>query len=266
MADALLKLLMRILCLLLLTGLSSMMARGAEKDPFAIYHQAIDERLAAMAAASSEVAKEAPDVSEPLEPKTCPVVNATDFARRFWGGRDAGAALSRLEYYRPTLEGILERERVPKSLVAVVLVESGAQPLALSLKRARGLWQLIPTTAREYGLTVTSNKDERVQVEQSTHAAARYLSDLYQKFGDWPLALAGYNAGPEAVQRALQRGHATTFSQISAARLLPEETRNYVSAVLSAIELLGADSIVEPQPSTKERRSRILYASAAVTN
>jgi membrane-bound lytic murein transglycosylase D len=164
------------------------------------------------------------------------------------------------------VEHILEQEGIPKGLVAVVLVESGAQLLAVSSKQARGLWQFIPATARQYGLTVTSVKDERVYVEQSTRAAARYLRDLNKRFGDWPLALAAYNAGAETVQRALQRGHATTFSQISAARLLPEETRNYVPAVLSAIELLGTGGLVEPQLAVKEQRARILYAPTAVTN
>jgi membrane-bound lytic murein transglycosylase D len=174
--------------------------------------------------------------------------------------------MSRLERYRPTLESILEREGVPKSLIAVVLVESGAQPLALSAKQARGLWQFIPATARQYGLTVNSDNDERIHVEQSTRAAARYLRDLYQEFADWPLALAAYNAGPEAVQRALQRGHATTYSQISAARLLPEETRHYVPAVLSAMELLGTERLVEPQIAINQQSARILYAPTAVTN
>jgi membrane-bound lytic murein transglycosylase D len=245
-----------------------MMALGAEADPFAAYHKAIEERLVAMSEADGAAPRKALEIPAPSEPNSVPAITASDLARKFRGGRDAeaGAALSRLERYRPTLESILEREGVPKSLIAVVLVESGAQPLALSPKQARGLWQFIPATARQYGLTVNSDKDERVQVEQSTRAAARYLRDLYQEFGDWPLALAAYNAGPEAVQRALQRGHAATYSQISAARLLPEETRHYVPAVLSAMELLGTKRLVESQFAINPQSARILYAPTAVTN
>lgn len=244
------------------------MAIGAESDPFAAYHAAIEERLAGMSKAGSAALRKAPEVPAPSELKIAQPISAADFARKFWGGRDAevSAAVLRLERYRPILEGILEQEGVPKSLIAVVLVESGAQPLALSPKQARGLWQFIPATARQYGLTVTSNKDERVHVEQSTRAAARFLRDLYKTFGDWPLALAAYNAGPEAVQRALQRGHATTFSQISAARLLPEETRNYVPAVLSAIELLGTERLADRELLVKEQSDRILYAPSTVSN
>ena len=262
------KVLVRSSVFLLITGFTSILALGAERDPFAIYRKAIEERLAGMSEAGSGAPRKAPEAPAPSERKIAPAVIASDFARKFWGGRNAevSAAVLRLERYRPTLEGILEREGVPKSLIAVVLVESGAQPLALSPKQARGLWQLIPATARQYGLTVTANKDERVHIEQSTRAAARYLRDLYQKFGDWPLALAAYNAGPDAVQRALQRGQVTTYSQISAARLLPEETRNYVPAILSAMELLGTDRLVEPQLAVKEQSARILYAASAVAN
>ena len=259
---------MRSTVLLLITGFTSIMALRAEKDPFAVYHQAIEERLVGMSEGSGAAPRKALEIPAPAERKIAPAITIADFALKFWSGRDSevSAAVSRLQRYRPALENILEQEGIPKSLVAVVLVESGAQPLAASPKLARGLWQFIPATARQYGLTVTSAKDERVHVEQSTRAAARYLHDLYKRFGDWPLALAAYNAGAETVQRALKRGHATTFSQISAARLLPEETRNYVPAVLSAIEMLGTDGLVESQFAAKEQSVRILYAPAAVTN
>ena len=251
-----------------MAGFSSIMRLAAQDDPFASYHRVIEERLVSMSEAGGAAPQKALEVPAASGRKIAPAIALADFARKFWGGRDAevSAAMSRLERYRPTLEHILEQEGVPKNLVSVVLVESGAQPLALSPKQARGLWQFIPATARQYGLTVTSAKDERVHIEQSTRAAARYLRDLYKKFGDWPLALVAYNAGAEAVQRALQRGHATTFSQISAARLLPEETRNYVPAVLSAMELLETDGPVEPQLAVKEQSAGILYAPAAVTN
>ena len=72
--------------------------------------------------------------------------------------------------------------------MAVVLVESGGRPTALSAKGALGIWQLMPQTARRYGLTVTPEKDERLDVLKATRAAARYLHDLYGQFSDWKLA------------------------------------------------------------------------------
>jgi len=143
---------------------------------------------------------------------------------------------------RPALEGILESEGVPKELIAVVLIESAAQSYALSPRQARGLWQFIPGTARQYGLHVSPDRDERVEMERATRAAARYLRDLYRRFEDWPLALAAYNAGQYAVEKAIQQSRATSFWQLSAGGRLPEETRKYVPAVLAAMRLLGSDT------------------------
>lgn len=245
-----------------------MMPLAAEDDPFTAYHQAIEQRLATMSEKGRTPSRQMLETSEPPQRQGVSVASRSDIARKFWGGRDAevSAALSRLERYRPTLEDILHQEGVPKSLVAVVLVESGAQPLALSSKQARGLWQFIPTTARQYGLTVTAVKDERVHVELATRAAARYLRDLYARFGDWALALAAYNAGPDTVERAMQRGRVSTYSQLSSARLLPEETRNYVPAVLSAMDLLGTERLIDPPLGNKQQSVRVLWAPAAVSN
>src|SRR5262249_6584800 len=141
-----------------------------------------------------------------------------------------------------------------------------AQPLALSPRQARGgLWQFIPETARRYGLTVSAAKDERVQLESATRAAARYLRDLNDRFGSWPLALAAYNAGENAVQAAREKGRARTFSQLSAAGLLSAETRAYVPAVLAAMGLLGK---TQPDAETPERTTAAarVYATSGVAN
>lgn len=96
------------------------------------------------------------------------------FVRRFWGGRESQlvGALGRLERLRPTLEPILESEGAPKQFVAVALIESGAQPMAVSPRQARGLWQFIPKTARQYGLSVSQGRDERIHIEASTRLRA----------------------------------------------------------------------------------------------
>lgn len=189
------------------------------------------------------------------------------FAQRFWGGREDQlvAAIDRLQKLRPTLEPILETEGVPRQLVAVVLIESGAQPLAVSPRQARGLWQFVPGTARQYGLSVSEAKDERIYAEAATKAAARYLRDLHSHFGDWPLALAAYNAGEASVEGALAKGTAKTFWQLSTAGLLPQETRNYVPAVLAAMQLLGSE-----QPAiaidNESQHIRWVYASSGLVN
>ena len=178
----------------------------------------------------------------------------SDFEQRYrpLPSLDVSPALRRLNALRPALEPLLEKEGIPPEMLSVVLVESGARMDAVSSKGARGLWQLMPDTARRYGLKVDIAEDERRTLDKSTAAAARYLANLYSQFGSWPLALAAYNAGEQAVQRAIQRARSDDFVRLSSLRLLPEETRNYVPAVLSAMQLLGGSTLTPPARPTKQ--------------
>jgi soluble lytic murein transglycosylase-like protein len=144
-----------------------------------------------------------------------------------------GTVLARYRVYRESLTRILREENLPPELLAVALVESGFNPLALSPKGARGIWQFMPATARRYGLAVGPMNDHRTHPEHSTRAAARYLRDLYRQFGDWKLALAAYNWGEDKVQRVIDRTGVRDFDEMARRGLLPAETRNYVPAVLA---------------------------------
>jgi len=171
------------------------------------------------------------------------------------------AAVQRVQQLRPLVDPILHQEGIPPELIAVALVESGGQTMVTSPKGARGVWQFMPDTARRYGLAVSNQRDERVELELSTRAASRYLRDLYQQFGDWPLALAAYNAGERAVQRALERSGRRKYPEIE--RLLPLETRNYVPAVLQAMNLFTSGGLASEKVSRIGPRSRsVMYASA----
>lgn len=157
---------------------------------------------------------------------------------QFSSGGSLAAAIprsvrARLEQYRESFGRILEEEHVPVELLGVALVESGFNPLALSPKGARGIWQFMPATAVRYGLTVQPGNDHRTHPEHSTRAAARYLRDLFSQFGDWKLALAAYNSGEGRVQRIINRTGIRDFDEMSRRGLLPAETRNYVPAVLA---------------------------------
>jgi hypothetical protein len=249
-------------------GLLAAEDEPATGEPFAGYRQAIEGQLSAILEheKADEVHENATtDRNVALNESKAGEIRV--FAKRFWGGHETelNAALDRLQLFRPTLERILDIEGVPRELVAVVLIESGAKLLATSPRQARGLWQFIPETARQYGLTVSEGKDERVYVEAATRAAAHYLRDLHSHFGDWPLALAAYNTGQRSVEGALEKGRATTFWQLSSAGLRPSETRSYVLAVLAAMRLLGS-----PQPAVpaggKAQRDDWIYASAVVIN
>jgi membrane-bound lytic murein transglycosylase D len=131
------------------------------------------------------------------------------------------------------IESILKANSLPPQLTAVIMVESAGDPMALSPKGARGLWQLMPDTARRYGLRVDSQVDERVDAIRSTYAAVRYLADLYQMFNDWPLALAAYNTGENRIQRVMDRTGIRRFSEMADRQLLSAETIKYVPAVLN---------------------------------
>jgi Kef-type K+ transport system membrane component KefB len=146
---------------------------------------------------------------------------------------------ARLEQYRESFARILEDEHVPVGLLAVALVESGFNPMALSPKGARGIWQFMPATAVRYGLTVQPGNDHRTNPEHSTRAAAKYLRFLFNQFGDWKLALAAYNAGEQRVQQIIDRTGIRDFDEMSRRGLLPLETRKYVPAVLSAASRIG---------------------------
>jgi membrane-bound lytic murein transglycosylase B len=234
-------------------------------DDFAAYRQALDSaadsalaNLVREAAARSQIAKAAPATTTPPDAKAL-----HQFAEQYWNGNDEAVrrAIARVTELRPVLTPILHKEGIPNEIAALVLVESAGLPAALSPKGARGIWQFMPDTARRYGLVVTANLDERTEVVKSTVAAARYLHDLYQRFGDWQLAFAAYNAGEQTVERALARTGYSDFSRMD--RVLPEETRNYVPAVLRAIELLGNNK-QEVLPLVRSGKSTIrsvLYAS-----
>lgn len=130
--------------------------------------------------------------------------------------------------YVSRLKPIFIAERVPAELVWVAEVESSFDPKARSPAGAVGLYQLMPATARQEGLSLWP-RDERLQPEKNARAAARYLRKLHRRFGDWRLVLAAYNAGEGRVRSLLQARHARTFDQI--ARHLPAETQMYVPKI-----------------------------------
>jgi len=134
----------------------------------------------------------------------------------------------------PVLRRAFVVEGVPADLAWLAEVESTLNPAARSPCGAKGLFQLMPDTAKELGLS-TWMPDERTNPEKSARAAARYLKQLFAEFGDWPLALAAYNAGNGRVRRTLEKQGGKSFSDIASA--LPVETRLYVPKVLATVSM-----------------------------
>ena len=134
--------------------------------------------------------------------------------------------------YVPELKPIFTAQKIPPDLVWVAEVESGFDRRALSPAGAAGMFQLMPDTAKRFGLSLWP-RDQRYQPDPSATASARYLKYLYDRFKDWRLALAAYNAGEGTVQKLLDRYKANSYDDI--AGYLPAETQMYVPRIEAII-------------------------------
>jgi membrane-bound lytic murein transglycosylase D len=148
-------------------------------------------------------------------------------------GDRVGVMLGLSKYYFPLFEDILDRAGVPEELKYLVIIESALNPMAVSRAGATGPWQFMSSTGKMYDLRINSVLDDRRDPIKSTHAAARYLRDLYKIYGDWTLALAAYNCGPGNVNKAMRRSGKDTFWEMY--DFLPRETRGYVPAYIAAV-------------------------------
>lgn len=142
--------------------------------------------------------------------------------------------LSRSTRYFPMIKEIFQEYGLPEDLAYLAMIESGFNNNAYSHAAACGMWQFIKGTAVRYGLTIDSYVDERRDPEKSTRAAAKYLLDLYKRFGSWYLAAASYNCGEGRVQKELNQSNHKNFWELSANQCLPNETKNYVPQMIAA--------------------------------
>lgn len=159
-----------------------------------------------------------------------------------------GQILGLCSYYMPIIEEIFDEHEIPLELKAMAVVESAMNPTAVSRAGAKGMWQFMYSTAKIYGLDIDSFVDERLDPVASAHAAAEYLKDSYNIFGDWNLAIASYNCGAGNVNRAIRRsGGKRAFWDIYP--YLPRETRGYVPAFVGALYTMTyyREHGIEPQ-------------------
>lgn len=144
----------------------------------------------------------------------------------------SGRLLARSARFFPIFEERLAAEGMPLGLKYVTVQESALRPWATSQVGAGGLWQLMPGTARELGLTVNEELDERLDPELGCAAGLEYLRIQYERYEDWALALAAYNCGPGNVNKALRKSRGTSYWDIR--KHLPRETRNYLPNIIAA--------------------------------
>lgn len=150
-----------------------------------------------------------------------------------------------------TIETVFTQYGLPQQLKYLAIVESGLQPNSQSAVGARGLWQLMPVTARELGLKISGKADERLHTYRSTVAAAKYLRNLYAGFGDWLLVLAAYNSGPGAVYSAMKKAGSKNFWAIQ--RFLPAESRGHVKRFIGVHFFFEGEGSVATQTAAEAR-------------
>ena len=146
--------------------------------------------------------------------------------------------IKRANKYFPQIEKILIREGVPTDFKYLALIESGLQNVT-SPRGAKGFWQIMKTTGKEYGLEINGNVDERYNLSLSTRLACKYLKKAKDKFGSWTLAAAAYNRGINGVQNKIKNQNQTAYENI----LFGEETKRYV------FRIIALKSIVESPES-----------------
>jgi membrane-bound lytic murein transglycosylase D len=156
------------------------------------------------------------------------------------GRATAAHGIDRSGRYNAMIRRVLKEEGVPLDLMYLAQAESAFQPVAVSNKGARGIWQFMPYRGSEYNLDRTYWVDERSDPEKATRAAARHLRDLYDMFGDWYLVMAAYNSGPMNVVKGVERTGYADFWELQKLHALPKQTQNYVPIII-ALALVGKD-------------------------
>lgn len=146
------------------------------------------------------------------------------------------------------IDGILSQYGLPKELKYLAVIESNLKSNALSVAGARGPWQFMDYTARDFGLQVNHYVDDRTDYYKSTNAAARYLLSLYKDLKDWLLVIAAYNGGPGRVYSAIRKSGSRNFWNLQ--YYLPEESRNHVKKFIATHYIMEASNSGNALPGT----------------
>lgn len=199
--------------------------------------------LAALSATAPALAESPARVVSPTIPAVYTLANDTvdldraDLYERFDRELTSAAythgntmlTIKRANKYFPVMAPILREAGVPEDLLYLACVESYLNPRALSGAKAAGVWQFMPATAKQYGLEVSDEVDERYNLAKATAAAAKYLQAAYDKYGDWMTAMASYNAGQGRISTELDRQAVDSAVDL----YLNDETSRYIFRILA---------------------------------
>ena len=171
------------------------------------------------------------------------------------------ATLGKTTLYFPIFEELNNTYGLPDELKYLMVIESTLNPTIRSKSGARGLWQLIPSTARGHGLQINDYVDERCDPYRSTSAALQHLSELYDEFGDWTIAIAAYNCGNGRMRAAIKKGKSKNFWKIKSH--LPKETQLYIEKFLAAAYSMEYYSFYDMRPAYPDYNEQ--YTEAMLT-
>ena len=161
-------------------------------------------------------------------------------------------SLLRGEEILPTMKGLLSGEGVSDLFIYLSMIESGFSSTAISSKKAVGLWQFMPETAKHYNLNVSKEYDERYDTIMATSAAIRYLNKLHDKFDKWYLAAMAFNCGEGCLEKAIKRAGTNDIFTLTndTYKYLPKETRDYIRKIL-LIAMIGESNIFDSSKNSE---------------
>ncbi|WP_152287425.1 lytic transglycosylase domain-containing protein [Flavicella marina] len=173
--------------------------------------------------------------------------------------------IKRSHKYFPIIEPILEKHGIPNDFKYLAVIESGLENVTSSAG-AKGFWQLMPHTAKERGLEVNSNVDERYHIEKATEAACMYLKKSKELFGNWTMAAAAYNAGNRGITRNLEQQQVNDYYDL----LLSSETQRYVPRIIAIKEILSYPEhygfVFEKEDLYQLEKTKLVRVDTAISN
>lgn len=173
--------------------------------------------------------------------------------------------IKRSNKYFPIIEPILKKNGIPNDFKYLAVIESGLENVTSSAG-AKGFWQLMPHTAKEYGLEVNNNVDERYHIEKSTKAACEYLLKSKEQFGTWTLAAAAYNAGNRGISRNQEKQQVTDYYDL----LLSIETQRYIPRIIAIKEILSHPQeygfIYDQEDLYNLNKTKLVKVDTAISN